>query len=208
MPRNMQCNGLLFLFFESLSSALCSLPSRELSCHNWECRIEMPQYFQVAFFLDPNEDFVVECLKSCCSEASPPRYKPPILPSSLVSIFTSIYADNFLAFLCFSFILLNVMPCRTCPYKIENSLAKERYLRGHILLVSCPLFQHATLETWQSTMLSCLTYLSVHSINTGFDSWMVVIFLLHRCLSLSYHVPTFKEDIMLMHFNPTYWLLL
>ncbi|XP_021825320.1 2-oxoglutarate-Fe(II) type oxidoreductase [Prunus avium] len=32
--------------------------------------------FSVAFFLDPNEDFVVECLKSCCSEASPPRFPP------------------------------------------------------------------------------------------------------------------------------------
>ncbi|BBH03093.1 2-oxoglutarate and Fe(II)-dependent oxygenase superfamily protein, partial [Prunus dulcis] len=32
--------------------------------------------YSVAFFLDPNEDFVVECLKSCCSEASPPRFPP------------------------------------------------------------------------------------------------------------------------------------
>ncbi|KAK9927616.1 hypothetical protein M0R45_024792 [Rubus argutus] len=30
----------------------------------------------VAFFLDPNEDFVVECLASCCNESSPPRFPP------------------------------------------------------------------------------------------------------------------------------------
>ncbi|GKC78380.1 retrotransposon protein, putative, ty1-copia subclass [Tanacetum coccineum] len=30
--------------------------------------------FLMAFFLDPNPDCKVECLKSCCSESSPPRY--------------------------------------------------------------------------------------------------------------------------------------
>ncbi|KAL3497539.1 hypothetical protein ACH5RR_040271 [Cinchona calisaya] len=29
-----------------------------------------------AFFLDPNPDCMVECLKSCCSESFPPRYPP------------------------------------------------------------------------------------------------------------------------------------
>ncbi|KAK6935145.1 Isopenicillin N synthase-like, Fe(2+) 2OG dioxygenase domain [Dillenia turbinata] len=29
-----------------------------------------------AFFMDPNPDCVVECLKSCCSESSPPRFTP------------------------------------------------------------------------------------------------------------------------------------
>ncbi|XP_051145012.1 2-oxoglutarate-Fe(II) type oxidoreductase hxnY isoform X2 [Andrographis paniculata] len=30
----------------------------------------------MAFFLDPNPDCVVECLKSCCNESNPPRYPP------------------------------------------------------------------------------------------------------------------------------------
>ncbi|XP_055829874.1 2-oxoglutarate-Fe(II) type oxidoreductase hxnY isoform X2 [Solanum dulcamara] len=30
----------------------------------------------MAFFLDPNPDCVVECLKSCCSDSSPPRFPP------------------------------------------------------------------------------------------------------------------------------------
>ncbi|RVX15584.1 hypothetical protein CK203_009162 [Vitis vinifera] len=29
----------------------------------------------LAFFFDPNENCLVECLKSCCSDSSPPRYK-------------------------------------------------------------------------------------------------------------------------------------
>ncbi|KAH7549645.1 hypothetical protein JRO89_XS13G0060600 [Xanthoceras sorbifolium] len=29
-----------------------------------------------AFFLDPNDDCVVECFESCCSEACPPRFPP------------------------------------------------------------------------------------------------------------------------------------
>ncbi|XP_021911316.1 2-oxoglutarate-Fe(II) type oxidoreductase-like, partial [Carica papaya] len=32
--------------------------------------------FSVAFFLDPNEDCLVECLESCCSESCPPRFPP------------------------------------------------------------------------------------------------------------------------------------
>lgn len=32
--------------------------------------------YSMAFFLDPNPDCLVECLPSCCSEASPPRYPP------------------------------------------------------------------------------------------------------------------------------------
>ncbi|KAK2981615.1 hypothetical protein RJ640_012897, partial [Escallonia rubra] len=32
--------------------------------------------YSMAFFLDPNPDCMVECLKSCCSEASPPRFPP------------------------------------------------------------------------------------------------------------------------------------
>ncbi|KAL5731162.1 hypothetical protein ACHQM5_003919 [Ranunculus cassubicifolius] len=32
--------------------------------------------YSVAFFLDPNYDCVVECLKSCCSEVTPPRFPP------------------------------------------------------------------------------------------------------------------------------------
>ncbi|CAA3011942.1 2-oxoglutarate-Fe(II) type oxidoreductase [Olea europaea subsp. europaea] len=30
--------------------------------------------YSMAFFLDPNPDCVVECLKTCCSEFSPPRF--------------------------------------------------------------------------------------------------------------------------------------
>lgn len=30
--------------------------------------------YQVAFFLDPNPDTLVQCLESCCSEACPPRF--------------------------------------------------------------------------------------------------------------------------------------
>ncbi|XP_073127358.1 azadirone synthase LFS isoform X2 [Henckelia pumila] len=32
--------------------------------------------YSVAFFLDPNPDCVVECLKSCCNESAPPRFPP------------------------------------------------------------------------------------------------------------------------------------
>ncbi|XP_027773183.1 2-oxoglutarate-Fe(II) type oxidoreductase hxnY isoform X2 [Solanum pennellii] len=32
--------------------------------------------YSMAFFLDPNPDCMVECLKSCCSDSSPPRYPP------------------------------------------------------------------------------------------------------------------------------------
>ncbi|KAM2178742.1 hypothetical protein ACFX1R_033784 [Malus domestica] len=32
--------------------------------------------YSVALFMSPNEDCVVECLKSCCSEESPPRFPP------------------------------------------------------------------------------------------------------------------------------------
>ncbi|KAK9927614.1 hypothetical protein M0R45_024790 [Rubus argutus] len=32
--------------------------------------------YSVAFFLEPNEDTVVECLASCCNESSPPRFPP------------------------------------------------------------------------------------------------------------------------------------
>ncbi|CAA3011941.1 2-oxoglutarate-Fe(II) type oxidoreductase [Olea europaea subsp. europaea] len=32
------------------------------------------RYSKMAFFLDPNPDCVVECLKTCCSEFSPPRF--------------------------------------------------------------------------------------------------------------------------------------
>ncbi|KAF5195655.1 2-oxoglutarate-Fe(II) type oxidoreductase [Thalictrum thalictroides] len=32
--------------------------------------------YSVAFFCDPNEDCIVECLDSCCSEISPPRFPP------------------------------------------------------------------------------------------------------------------------------------
>uniref|UniRef100_A0A5B6ZL38 Putative 1-aminocyclopropane-1-carboxylate oxidase-like n=1 Tax=Davidia involucrata TaxID=16924 RepID=A0A5B6ZL38_DAVIN len=32
--------------------------------------------YSMAFFIDPNPECVVECLKSCCSESSPPRFPP------------------------------------------------------------------------------------------------------------------------------------
>ncbi|KAL8103162.1 azadirone synthase LFS-like [Apium graveolens] len=32
--------------------------------------------YSMAFFLNPFQDSVVECLKSCCTEASPPRFPP------------------------------------------------------------------------------------------------------------------------------------
>ncbi|XP_022923378.1 2-oxoglutarate-Fe(II) type oxidoreductase-like isoform X1 [Cucurbita moschata] len=32
--------------------------------------------YSVAFFLHPSDECVVECLPSCCSESSPPRYPP------------------------------------------------------------------------------------------------------------------------------------
>lgn len=32
--------------------------------------------FSVAFFFDPAEDCLVECLESCCSESNPPRFPP------------------------------------------------------------------------------------------------------------------------------------
>lgn len=32
--------------------------------------------YSVAFFLDPSDDCIVECLESCCSEACPPRFPP------------------------------------------------------------------------------------------------------------------------------------
>lgn len=38
---------------------------------------------QAAFFLDPNQDCVVECLESCCSESSPARYDKTLRPFSI-----------------------------------------------------------------------------------------------------------------------------
>ncbi|KAF3447802.1 hypothetical protein FNV43_RR08507 [Rhamnella rubrinervis] len=32
--------------------------------------------YSLAFFLDPNEDCVVECIESCCNESSTPRFPP------------------------------------------------------------------------------------------------------------------------------------
>lgn len=32
--------------------------------------------YSIALFLDPNEDYIVECLSSCCSESAPPRFPP------------------------------------------------------------------------------------------------------------------------------------
>ncbi|KAI4311639.1 hypothetical protein MLD38_036519 [Melastoma candidum] len=32
--------------------------------------------FSMAFFMDPNRDCIVECLPSCCSNSSPPRFPP------------------------------------------------------------------------------------------------------------------------------------
>ncbi|MFS7927261.1 putative oxoglutarate/iron-dependent dioxygenase, isopenicillin N synthase [Helianthus anomalus] len=32
--------------------------------------------YSMALFLDPNPDRIVECLKSCCSDSSPPRFPP------------------------------------------------------------------------------------------------------------------------------------
>ncbi|XP_026401391.1 2-oxoglutarate-Fe(II) type oxidoreductase hxnY-like [Papaver somniferum] len=32
--------------------------------------------YSVAFFFEPNDDCMVECLKSCCSDKSPPRFPP------------------------------------------------------------------------------------------------------------------------------------
>ncbi|KAJ4970298.1 hypothetical protein NE237_003397 [Protea cynaroides] len=32
--------------------------------------------YSVVFFLEPNQDCMVECLESCCSEESPPRFPP------------------------------------------------------------------------------------------------------------------------------------
>ena len=40
--------------------------------------------YQVAFFLDPNPDTLVQCLESCCSEACPPRFSSLRLTFELV----------------------------------------------------------------------------------------------------------------------------
>ncbi|RDX92033.1 encD, partial [Mucuna pruriens] len=32
--------------------------------------------YSMALFLDPHPDCIVECIKSCCSESSPPRFTP------------------------------------------------------------------------------------------------------------------------------------
>jgi hypothetical protein len=46
----------------------------------WEFHVAFKKFklkvsmLQAAFFLDPNQDCVVKCLESCCSETSPPRY--------------------------------------------------------------------------------------------------------------------------------------
>ncbi|XP_022718849.1 probable iron/ascorbate oxidoreductase DDB_G0283291 isoform X3 [Durio zibethinus] len=32
--------------------------------------------YSVGFFINPNKDCLVECLESCCSESSPPRFPP------------------------------------------------------------------------------------------------------------------------------------
>ncbi|XP_075640014.1 azadirone synthase LFS-like [Castanea sativa] len=39
-------------------------------------RLSGKERYSAAFFLDPNPDCMVECLESCCSESSPPRFPP------------------------------------------------------------------------------------------------------------------------------------
>jgi hypothetical protein len=90
----------------SIGSLFCPF-QLSASLYVFELKISM---FQVAFFLNPNEDFMVECLASCCNESSPARYKPPIFLSSTVSHFTSNTSTHcfYLALLCWFFVFLNV----------------------------------------------------------------------------------------------------
>ncbi|EXC02102.1 hypothetical protein L484_024067 [Morus notabilis] len=47
-----------------------------------------------AFFLDPKEDCVVECIESCCSESSPPRFPPIRSGDYLKERFRLTYASD------------------------------------------------------------------------------------------------------------------
>ncbi|KAK3039527.1 hypothetical protein RJ639_028109, partial [Escallonia herrerae] len=51
--------------------------------------------YSMAFFLDPNPDCMVECLKSCCSEASPPRFPPVRSQEYLDERFRRTYVPKF-----------------------------------------------------------------------------------------------------------------
>ncbi|MCL7045788.1 hypothetical protein MKW94_010576 [Papaver nudicaule] len=50
--------------------------------------------YSVALFLDPNDDCVVECLKSCCSENSPPSFLPIRSGDYLRTRFNLTYASE------------------------------------------------------------------------------------------------------------------
>lgn len=88
---------------------------------------------QAAFFLDPKEDCVVECIESCCSESSPPRSGQNFLPLLFVKSFIH------LLFLC-SFLEKNtfIMPIHAKKLK-SSSLSFEKYL----LKKSCVIAFHA-----------------------------------------------------------------
>ncbi|KAI3889897.1 hypothetical protein MKX03_017820 [Papaver bracteatum] len=49
---------------------------------------------EVAFFFEPNDDCMVECLKSCCSEKSPPRFPPIRSGNYLRTRFNLSYASK------------------------------------------------------------------------------------------------------------------
>ncbi|XP_024026899.1 2-oxoglutarate-Fe(II) type oxidoreductase [Morus notabilis] len=50
--------------------------------------------YSAAFFLDPKEDCVVECIESCCSESSPPRFPPIRSGDYLKERFRLTYASD------------------------------------------------------------------------------------------------------------------
>ena len=66
------------MFKHAIVSDVSPLSSRELLILRI-FKLKM-SIFQAAFFLEPNQDCMVECLESCCSESSPPRFEKDYLP--------------------------------------------------------------------------------------------------------------------------------
>ncbi|XP_070038819.1 2-oxoglutarate-Fe(II) type oxidoreductase hxnY-like isoform X4 [Nicotiana tomentosiformis] len=50
--------------------------------------------YSVAMFFDPSPDCVVECLKSCCNESSPPRFPPVRAADYLKETYKVTYGDQ------------------------------------------------------------------------------------------------------------------
>ncbi|KAH0649477.1 hypothetical protein KY285_034725 [Solanum tuberosum] len=73
-------------------------------------RVTKPEQerYSVAMFFDPSPDCVVECLKSCCSESSPPRFPPVRVADYLKENYNITYGYQFVCSLLSELILHSI----------------------------------------------------------------------------------------------------